>query len=215
MPERTIDASPDANMSSESYERPETTVTNTALLIGLAEQREEVWAIFDGRYRPILESFGRRVGLKAEDAEDAASEALKAFYEQYQTGRYDRDRGRLRHWLYGIARKKIIDVCRRRSERVMSDQTDATAFLNKIPDERMENLWETQWRWATVRHCLDEMRSQVKPTTLRAFELFVLEEWPADEVAARVGITRNAVYLARRNVLTLMRKRQKYWEENW
>ena len=81
------------------------TATNTELLIGLADpQNRAVWQMFHDRYRPLLITFAKRLGLKEADAEDAAQEALIAFVASYQDGKYQRDKGRLRTWLSAIAR---------------------------------------------------------------------------------------------------------------
>jgi DNA-directed RNA polymerase specialized sigma24 family protein len=91
--------------------------TNTYLLVGLKDSaNERVWAEFCARYRPVLLSFARRLGLTEDDAQDAAQETLQAFADGYPPGQYARDKGGLRNWLYGIARNQI-HLLRRRDER--------------------------------------------------------------------------------------------------
>ena len=94
------------------------TRTTTALLDDLADPANEaVWHDFDARYRPVLVGFGRRLGLGAEDAADAAQDALARFVRSYREGRYDRGRGRLSSWIIGIARNCIVDQMRTRAAR--------------------------------------------------------------------------------------------------
>jgi hypothetical protein len=45
------------------------------------------------------------------------------------------------------------------------------------------------------------VRHEVAPATFQAFELAVLQEMPGADVARVTGLSRNAVYLARRRVL--------------
>ena len=81
------------------------TLTTTQLLEGLADPANQaVWQVFDARYRPVLLAFARRLDLSAEDAADVAQEALTRFMTALREGRFDRDRGRLRSWMVGIAR---------------------------------------------------------------------------------------------------------------
>ncbi|MEW6253758.1 MAG: sigma factor, partial [Planctomycetota bacterium] len=84
------------------------TTTNTDLLRGLKDpQNQTVWQQYVDRYRPLLLGCGRRVGLSHADAEDVAQLTLTAFCTAYQAGKYDRERGRLRDWLFGIMRNQI------------------------------------------------------------------------------------------------------------
>jgi len=44
---------------------------------------------------------------------------------------------------------------------------------------------------------------QVEPATLEAFELLTLKEWPADKVAAQLGMSVTAVLKAKRRLRPL------------
>jgi RNA polymerase sigma-70 factor (ECF subfamily) len=59
------------------------------------------------------------------------------------------------------------------------------------------------------------VRSEVKPETMRAFERFALDELPADEVAAELGLTQNAVFGAKRRVLGRIRELLPLVEDTW
>ena len=59
---------------------PMTTITSTTLLDGLRDPRNRsVWDQFVSRYRPTIVRFGCRLGLREDEGENAAQEALKAF----------------------------------------------------------------------------------------------------------------------------------------
>jgi RNA polymerase sigma-70 factor, ECF subfamily len=94
------------------------TVTTSTLLRGLLASRDDrAWCEVDERYRPIVLRLAERCGLDADDAADVAQETLTQFFEDYRAGKYDRQRGRLRAWLTGIARHRIADARRRRGAR--------------------------------------------------------------------------------------------------
>lgn len=194
------------------------TVTNTSLLMGLKDQKNDaVWSEFYARYQPMLHSFARKLGMSDQDAQDAAQETLMAFCSTYREGGYDREKGRLRTWLFGIASHKVRDIQRRGGrERVMMDNAESTAFLNKVPDdEQVSLIWENEWQQAVLKQCMDEVRKQVKPQTMEAFEMFALKGMSAEDVAAKLGMTENAVWIAKNRVLSRLREAQKYMEENW
>jgi RNA polymerase sigma-70 factor (ECF subfamily) len=185
------------------------TATNTALLQGLREPGDGApWTEFVERYRPLLVAFGRRAGLQVQDAEDLAQEVLIAFAAAYRAGRYDRDRGRLRAWLFGIARTLLANARRRRG---ISGAWRADAGAGRLEEiaadgSRLEELWEEEWRGAVLAQCLREVSLEVQPVTLAAFRSFALAGRPAAEVAAELGLTENAVYGAKRRVLERVRE---------
>jgi DNA-directed RNA polymerase specialized sigma24 family protein len=59
------------------------------------------------------------------------------------------------------------------------------------------------------------VRREVTPQTFEAFQLFVSGEWPAERVAAHLGITANAVFGAMRRVLQRLRQLLPSLEEDW
>ena len=65
------------------------TITNTALLMGLQARDDPAWTTFYSRYQPVLVAFGKRLGLRESDAQDAAQEALLAFADGFRKGQYD------------------------------------------------------------------------------------------------------------------------------
>ena len=197
------------------------TATSTHLLEGLRDPAaHSVWQSFANRYRPLLVGYARKsFGLSNEDAEDAAQVTLADFAEAYRKGQYERERGRLRKWLFGIATNRMRSLARanaRKREVQVAGSSSSTAFLPAIPaDDELEPAWEAEWRHAVIRQCVDEVRFQFDLKTVQAFELYVWKGQPAKDVAARLGITENAVYLARHHVLKRIRELLPRMEEIW
>lgn len=198
-------------------ELPANTVTSTVLLEGLCSEGDLAWSRFTARYRPMLIGFASKLGLAPEEAEDAAQETLLAFVKGYRSRSYDRRKGRLRSWLFGIARHKVADIkMRRRAELILADKSDGSAFLASIPAPgELHALWEQEWERAVLHACLGEIAEHVDPRTRKAFELSVLEEWAVQRVAEHLGMTPNAVYLARNRVLTRIRALYARMEADW
>ena len=191
------------------------TATNTCLLVGLRDLRnEQVWQEFSNRYSPVLINFGRRLGLSEQDAEDAAQETLISFSNAYRDGQYDPAKGRLRTWLLGIAGNRVRDLHRRRDKKAKAGAS-TQVFDNLADDHSMSEAWEDEWRQAVLKACITELRQQVEPVTLEAFELYALKGVEADEVAKRLGISRNAVFLAKSRLIARLRDMQTQMEEIW
>ncbi len=191
------------------------TTTNTILLDGLHESDEAVWREFDQRYRPVLEGFARKLGLPHEDARDAAQETLTQFVCDYRADKFDRSRGRLRSWLFGIARHRILDSRRARAGR---REWRGDSLLAELPGgEDAQAVWEEEWRAALLRQAMRELRdgSKIDPRTIRAFECFAYENRPAAQVATELGMTVDEVYVAKSRVLQRLRRIIDELNETW
>ena len=194
-------------------------MTSTRMLEGLRDPANRaVWQDYVDRYRPLLVRYGLRLGLSTTDAEDAAQQTLVEFCTAYQADKYDRQRGRLRDWLFGIARNQIRNLRRRegRGPPVVTGGSSGTDLLDQLPDDdRLTALWDEEWRTAVLQQCLATVRAEVQPTTFEAFELFACQGWPAERVAERLGITANAVFGAKRRVLHRVRELLPQVDETW
>ena len=195
---------------------PTITRTSTILLEGLKDRTDDkVWREFDSRYRPILLAVGRRLGLSPADSEDAAQETLVAFLAEYQAGGYQRHAGRLRDWLAGIMTHKVQDS-RRRSTRQQQMLRDAAENGDLARDEPcVERAMEEEWHGALLRQCLERVRMEVAPQTIESFEMFALQQRPAEQVARQLGVTIDVVYQNKRRVLLRIRELLPELEKSW
>ncbi|MHC4427000.1 MAG: RNA polymerase sigma factor [Planctomycetota bacterium] len=183
------------------------TRTTTALLEGLTDPADrETWQAFDARFRPILVGFGRRLGLAAEDAADAAQETLASFVRSYREGKYARERGRLRAWLIGIARHCIRDVQRARV--AQAREHGISAIVDVADEARMTQIWEAECEQEILRHSLAELRRQTKTDerTIRAFEMVAFGGQRPADVAEALNMSANDVYLAKHRCLKRLRE---------
>jgi RNA polymerase sigma-70 factor (ECF subfamily) len=180
--------------------------TNSILLLGLADPANQLaWSEFDERYRPILVSFARRLGMHAAEAEDVAQETLLRVVQALRAGEFDHGRGRLRSWLFTIVRSRVID-----DRRVDGRRQGARGLscLVDLPDEHtLSRCFEEEWQRELLRTAFAELRATTRtdPRTLRAFELLVIEERRAPEVARELDMQLNAVYVAKHRTLERLR----------
>lgn len=193
------------------------TVTSTTLLDGLkSPENAAAWDRYVNRYRPVLVGFARSLGVPEDEAEDVAQATLLEFSRAYCAGRYRKDRGRLRSWLFGIARNEIRAWTRRRrrSPRLADDEG---LGLENVPEsrDRLQELWDEEWRAAVLRECLHEVSREVGEATFEAFRRFAIDRRPARDVSIELGISENAVFLAKRRVLRRARELVPLMEDVW
>ena len=180
--------------------------TSTALLDGLNDpENREVWEQFDKRYRPIITGFAVRLGVDPEDAADVAQDTLTSFLTDYRAGKYDRTRGRLHSWIIGIARHRAYDLFRNRKRH--AHERGVSAIDDTPEDSALEQMFEEECREAILRDALEALRTKTKlgEDTVNAFTRHVIDRFPPETVANELGITVDAVYMAKHRCLTKLR----------
>lgn len=194
----------------ESDAHKQTWITTTLILEGLADAaNSQAWTQFVGYFRPVLVGFARNAGLSQAAAEDFTQQALLEFFKSFQTGNYDRAKGRLSHWLFGIARKVLSQTFRKRPpERIATDlqKSSEQQPLENFAGGGGEDLWQQQWEKMVMQICMDRARREFDEKTFAAFEMYALKELEPEEVAQRLGLSRNAVYIAKSRILTRVRE---------
>ncbi len=163
------------------------------------------------RFRSPVIGFAVRMGLREPEAEDAAQETLLAFADGLRKGSYDPDKGRLRDWLFGIAFRQVLKMRERLAHaEVQAPGSDtAGSFWSQFPSkEEATASWSEEWARAVLNQCLQQVCREVEPTTIRAFELFALAKQPAADVGTQLGISRNAVFIAKHRILKRLRELQ-------
>lgn len=178
--------------------------TSTHVLAGMMESDDAAWNRFIARFRDPVIGFACKSGLAESDAEDVAQTTLLVFVEGLRAQKYERGKGRLRSWLFGIARRKVQEKRREREKRgtQMQSDGDTTGFWAQVPDdEDPERLWEACWERALMRQCMVRVREEVEPRTYDAFVKVALEGRAVKDVAAELEMTQNAVSIAKHRVL--------------
>jgi RNA polymerase sigma-70 factor (ECF subfamily) len=184
-------------------------VTTTQVLEELQSSNDApAWQRFSGHFHTVVVNFARHMGLSVPDAEDAAQETMLAFVKAFRDGKYNRDKGHLSDWLFGIAKHVILNFRKRRPmEQLIADKTTGTSFLDMVQDDNNIKLsWETEWRHMVLAKCFEQARKEFDPKVFRAFELYALTQTAADKVAQQLEMSRNAVYIAKCRVLSRLRE---------
>ena len=131
---------------------------------------------------------------------DFSQEVLLVLVEHLPKFRYDPTRS-FRAWLKTILlnawRKSLI-----KAGRINDQVTDLDHFADSDPGQLLE---ETEHRDHLVKRALALMQKDFEPSTWKACLEFVVNGRSPTEVAAELGITVNAVYLAKSRVLRHLR----------
>ncbi|MDX1970709.1 MAG: sigma-70 family RNA polymerase sigma factor [Planctomycetaceae bacterium] len=180
------------------------TTTSLTLLERLGRGADDAaWGRFVELYTPLLLAWCRRLGLSDADAADMAQTVFVTLYEKLPEFRYDPARS-FRAWLKTVLLNAWRNQVRQRKNR--SADGGGTADPDQIPDtDPRLQLDEAEYRAHLVRRALKLMQEQFEPKTWKACWAFVVEDRPAAQVAQELGISENAVYLAKSRVLRHLR----------
>jgi RNA polymerase sigma-70 factor, ECF subfamily len=176
--------------------------TSSSLLARLQSGSEaEAWSRFVSLYTPLLFFWVRRQGVPAADAADLVQDVFTVLVTKLPAFHYDRQR-RFSDWLRTVTANKCRDYFRRRT--VRREQTGASAEAEVI--DHVQELSEAEYRGELARRALAIMQAEFAANTWQACWDTVVSGKPADEVARRLGISVNAVYVARSRVLRRLRE---------
>ena len=176
--------------------------TPASLLQRLRQPAEqEAWGRFVELFTPLIYYWARRLGLQHQDAADLVQDVFTLLVQKLPTFSYDQHKS-FRGWLRTVTLNKWRDRCRRWAVPV-----EKNAVLPELPGpEAAEAFWEVEYRRQLVGHALEVMQAEFQPTTWKACWELVVAGRPAAEVAAELGISENAVYIAKSRILGRLRR---------
>jgi RNA polymerase sigma-70 factor (ECF subfamily) len=177
--------------------------TPVSLLERLRRPAEQAaWQRFVRLYTPLLCHWARRLGLRGADAADLVQDVFVVLVRKLPEFRYD-PRQRFRGWLWTVTLNKWRERRRRGAPPSQADQADLDGLAG--PDDA-GGIAEAEYRQYLTRRALELLRAEFQPATWKAFWECVVNERPAAVVAGELGLTENAVYLARGRVLRRLRR---------
>ncbi len=185
--------------------------TSLSLLERVRAHDPAAWERLVRLYGPMVYGWCLRAGLQPADAADVGQEVFAAVARSIDGFRHDRQGDTFRGWLYVITRNKLCDRATVQVA-VGTGGSDALRRLTALPAEPedetgatgdAEEVNETK---ALCTRAIECVRGEFEPRTWQAFwRAFVEGHAPAD-VAADLGISVNAVYLAKSRVLRRFRE---------
>jgi RNA polymerase sigma-70 factor (ECF subfamily) len=167
-----------------------------------APHERDAWDRFVELYTPFLYYWARRIGLQESDASDLVQEVFSVLLQKLPEFSYDRGRS-FRAWLRTLTLNKWREKQRRAGGR-REEGDDALPHL--AGTDPAEEVWEAEYQQCLVRRALEIMQREFQPATWKACWAMVVEERPAAEVAAELGLSPGAVRSAKFRVLSRLRE---------
>jgi RNA polymerase sigma-70 factor (ECF subfamily) len=182
---------------------------STGLLAGLQACQGEAWHRLVRLYGPVVYDWCQRQGLQASDADDVVQEVFRTVLARIADFHRDRAGDTFRGWLWTITRNKLGDHLRRRAAQPLAaGGSEARERLEQLPANELTDASAAGSPGAQelYRRALDLIRGEFEEQTWQAFWRVVGEGRRPADVAAEMGLSLNAVYLAKSRVLRALRE---------
>ena len=182
--------------------------TRASLLVRLRDPEDgAAWREFVDLYTPLVYGYLRKQGLQDADAADLSQEVLGAVAGAMGRFEYDSARGAFRNWLFTVVRRRLLNWRLAQGHQVTgSGDTGTHELLEQRPSPELdESAWDVEWGQRVFAWACTEVRRDVNDATWQAFWQTAVEGRRGKEVAAELGMSVGAVYLARSRILNRLR----------
>jgi len=160
---------------------------------------ERAWERFVTLYTPFLFSCAQRAGLDHHDSCELVQDVLLHLLSELPKFRYDDALHSFRGWL----RTVTINKCRERFRKRVPSGLDQTIDLAAIEEEA---FWEVEHRDFLARRAMQIMQDEFETRTWRACCEFIMSGRKAADIAAELGMSEAAVFMAKSRVLNRLRR---------
>ncbi|MBL9085207.1 MAG: sigma-70 family RNA polymerase sigma factor [Planctomycetales bacterium] len=184
-------------------------LTRVSLLVKLRDgTNHAAWREFVQLYSPVVYGFARRRGLQDADAADLMQDVMRSVSAAVVKLDYDPRQGTFRGWLFTITRNKVFNFLSARRLRPQgSGNTTTNLLLDEQPDGNDDaDQWETEYQRRLATLAMEQIKSEFKENTWRAFWLTAVDGLGAAEAAKQTGLSAGAVYVAKSRVLARLKE---------
>ena len=183
--------------------------TSISLLERVRERGDEgSWRTLVEIYTPLIRGWlQRHAGLDG-DSEDVIQEVLVVVVRRIPEFHREPRVGAFRAWLRAITVNCLRDAwkARRRVKPAADSRIDELLQQLADPDSGLSRVWDEEHDRHVTQRLLQIIRGEFSEKTWLAFQRFALTDEPAETVAAELGMTVNAVFIAKSRVLTKLRE---------
>ncbi len=184
--------------------------TSASLLERLRQNADhDSWQRLLNLYTPLIRGWLRRYGLPDHEADDLVQDVLTVVVRRLPDFRRGPHTGSFRAWLRAITVNCLRDAWR--AQRIRPRATGDSNFLQMLDqlgddDSGLTRLWDEEHDQHVLNQLLEMIRPRFEPGTWQAFKRVTLDGQAPAQVAAELGISVNAVFIAKSRVLSQLRQ---------
>jgi len=176
--------------------------TSTSLLDQARGRSAGAWNRLVALYTPLLDAWLTAAGLQPADREDLTQRVLEILVRQLPDFEHNGRPGAFRAWLRGITLNLLREFWRGHP------QPNAGSLLDQIsdPGASLSRCWDEQHDRHVLHALMDLVRPEFTEASWQAFRRLALDGAPTRVVAGELGLSVNAVLIAKSRVLARLRQ---------
>lgn len=186
------------------------TNTSTSLLERLqSDPQSPEWNRLVEIYTPLVRIWLRRYAVDGSDGDDLVQEVLAVVVRRLPEFEHNERTGAFRNWLRTITVNCLRDWWRSSKRRPnATGDSDFYQFLHQLedPTSDLSHAWNQEHDLHVTRRLLEMLRPSFEERTWQAFQRVTLDGQSATQVAADLGLSTNAVFIAKSRVLSRLRQ---------
>lgn len=186
-----------------------TTDTSTSLLDCLRQTPDaQAWTRLVDLYTPLVQGWLRRYSVPQHDADDVVQEVLVVVLRKIREFERRPQTGAFRKWLRTITVNCLRDFWRVRKWQPLSSGEDLAAALEQLArdDSQLSRMWDEEHDKHVTKQLLEQIKQHFSTQTYQAFTRVALEGATPAQAANELGMTENAVFIAKSRVLRRLRE---------
>ncbi len=177
--------------------------TSLSLLERLGDPTDtDAWGRLVRLYTAVLHAWLRSAGLQAADRDDLTQRVLEVLVRRLPDFEHSGRPGAFRAWLRGITTNVLREFWRRRPTAVSASDLDQLCDPASAPSR----CWDEQHDHHVLHGLLERVCPAFTAPTWQAFRRTALDGASARQAAAELGLTVNAVLIAKSRVLARLRQ---------
>jgi RNA polymerase sigma-70 factor (ECF subfamily) len=169
---------------------------------------EDDWRRLHDLYRPLIRHWLDRDPSLGEEAEDVVQDVLAVLVRELPAFQRLRT-GSFRRWLRTVTANRLAAYYRARQHRprVLAAAAEHCPLAQLAdPESELSRLWDEEHDRYVLRRLMELIAPQFAPATLAAFRRVAFDGVTPAQAAAELGLSLNAVLLAKSRVLHRLRQ---------
>ena len=181
------------------------TGTSTSLLARLRNPADSsAWRRLSDLYTPLIRAWLSRQLPQEADIDDVAQQVFTVVVEKHGQFEHNGRAGAFRTWLRTICINRVRMFWRSHP----TSGPDPELILQQLedPQSQLSQHWDREHDEFVFRRVVELIESEFKQATWQAFRKVALDGQPAEAVATELGLSVNAVFIAKSRVLRRLRE---------
>ena len=169
------------------------------------QKDENSWNRLVALYRPFLVRILQQLEVNPSDLEDLLQDIFAIVVREISGFQHNQQPGAFRRWLRLVVVNRVRGYWRSRHNSRVRGSGELPLDVEDL-NNNLDRLWDQEHDAHVARQLIGQLQSEFTQSTWLAFRRQVMDEIKASEVSAELGLSVNAVLIAKSRVLRRFRQ---------